>query len=275
MQPNKIGDAALLHNGVAMPCLGLGVFQIGDADVEAAIGHALQVGYRHIDTAKMYGNEAGVGRAVRNADLSREDVFVTTKVWNSDQGYEATLRACEASLERLGLEQLDLYLVHWPVPRLTKDTWRAMERIYQEGLARAIGVCNFKVHHLTDLLQYAEIPPMVNQVELHPYLSQAGVRSFCREHGIQVEAWAPLMRGRLDAPLLRELAERYGKTAAQIVLRWDLQSGVVTIPKSARPERIHENAGIFDFALSDEDMRRIDALNEDRRTGPDPDHINF
>jgi diketogulonate reductase-like aldo/keto reductase len=275
MHPNSIGDAVPLRNGVSMPWLGLGVFQIGEENVEAAIGHALRMGYRHIDTAKMYGNETGVGNAVRQADLPRADVFVTTKVWNSDQGYDATLRACEASLQRLQFEQVDLYLVHWPVPRLTRDTWRAMERIYREGRARAIGVCNFKVHHLRDLLEHAEIPPMVNQVELHPYLSQAEVRTFCREHGIQVEAWAPLMRGRLEEPLLRELAERYGKTPAQIVLRWDLQSGVVTIPKSVRPERMRENADIFDFSLSEEDMRRIDDLNADRRTGPDPDHINF
>ncbi|MDA8345457.1 MAG: aldo/keto reductase [Thermaerobacter sp.] len=274
--PNGIRDAAILHNGVRMPWLGLGVFRSeAGAEVEGAVASALELGYRHVDTATMYGNEAGVGDAVRRSGLAREDVFVTTKVWNSDQGYDATLRAYERSLEQLGFQYADLYLVHWPVKGKSKDTWRAMQRLYREGRVRAIGVCNFKVHHLEEVMADADVVPMVNQVEYHPFLAQHEVRSFCREHSIQIEAWAPLVRGKLDHPVLIELARQHGKTPAQVVLRWDLQHGVVTIPKSVRPERIAENAGIFDFTLSADDMQRIDALNEDRRLGPDPDNISF
>ena len=275
MQPSGIGDAAQLRNGVRMPWLGLGVYQVDEGDVRAAVGHALRVGYRHVDTAKLYGNERGVGEAVRASGLSRADVFVTTKVWNTDQGYDETLRACEDSLSRLGMDYVDLYLVHWPKPARTRDTWRAMERLYHDGKARAIGVCNFKEHHLADLLQHAEVAPMVDQFELHPYLGLGDLRGFCARNGIQAEAWAPIARGRLDAPALQEIARDHGRTPAQVVLRWHLQNGVVAIPKSVRPARIEENAAIFDFSLSDGEMARIDALDAGERLGPDPDRINF
>lgn len=276
MVPSRIGDMATLHNGVGMPWLGLGVYRSEEGrEVENAALHAIEVGYRLIDTAKMYQNESGVGSAVRASGIAREELFVTTKVWNSDQGYDSTLAAFEGSLERLGLGYLDLYLVHWPVKGRYKDTWRALERLYRDGRARAIGVCNFQVHHLDDLLQDAAITPMVNQVEYHPLLTQEELRAHCLRLGIQMEAWSPLMRGQLAQPVLGELALKYGRTPAQIVLRWDLQNGVVTIPKSVRPERISENSGVFDFALSEEDMRRIAGLNQERRFGPDPDNFGF
>ncbi len=271
----QISAAVQLSNGVRMPQFGLGVYRTGGEEIERAVQSALEVGYRLIDTAAMYGNEAGVGAAVRASGVPREDVFIATKVWNSDQGYDTTLRAFERSLSQLGLGQVDLYLVHWPVKGRTKETWRALERIYGEGRARAIGVCNFKVHHLEELLQYAEVAPMVNQVECHPFLAQREVLAYCQGHEIRLEAWAPLVRGRLDHPVLLEVAARHSKTPAQVVLRWNLQRGVVTIPKSARPERIAENAKLFDFELSAQDMAQIDALDEERRIGPDPDTIDF
>jgi diketogulonate reductase-like aldo/keto reductase len=243
--------------------------------VENAVAAALEAGYRLIDTAALYGNETGVGNAIRASGIRREDIFVTTKVWNSDQGYDNTLRAFEASLARLGFDYVDLYLVHWPVKGKYKDTWRALERIYKEGLARAIGVSNFHVHHLQDLMASSEVKPAVNQVECHPLLTQTELRKFCREQNIAFQAWAPIMKGQLDLPVLTELAAKYGKTPAQIVLRWDLQNDILTIPKSIRPERIRENAQIFDFELSAEDMARIDALNQNSRFGADPDNFNF
>ena len=271
----QISAAVQLSNGVRMPQFGLGVYRTGGEEIERAVQSALEVGYRLIDTAAMYGNEAGVGAAVRASGVPREDVFIATKVWNSDQGYDTTLRAFERSLSQLGLGQVDLYLVHWPVKGRTKETWRALERIYGEGRARAIGVCNFKAHHLEELLQYAEVAPMVNQVECHPFLAQREVLAYCQGHEIRLEAWAPLVRGRLDHPVLLEVAARHSKTPAHVVWRWNLQRGVVTIPKSARPERIAENAKLFDFELSAQDMAQIDALDEERRIGPDPDTIDF
>ena len=215
-------------------------------------------------------------RAVRESGIPREEIFVTTKVWNSDQGYESTLAAFEASLRRLGMEYVDLYLIHWPVKGKYKETWRALEDLYKEGKARATGVSNFQVHHLEDLMADAEIKPMVNQVEFHPFLTQEKLRDFCRKEGIQLEAWSPLMRGEVvNVPEIVELSEKYGKTPAQIVLRWDLQHGVVTIPKSVREARIRENADLFDFELSAEDMAKLDALNRNHRFGPDPDNFNF
>ncbi len=272
-----ISDATVLANGVNMPWLGLGVYKAKEGEeVEQAVKAALRIGYRSIDTAAFYGNEEGVGRAVRESGIPREEIFITTKVWNSDQGYERTLAAFEASLQRLGMEYVDLYLIHWPVKGKYKETWRALETLYKEGKARAIGVSNFQVHHLEDLMADAEIKPMVNQVEFHPFLTQEKLRDFCRREGIQLEAWSPLMRGEVvNVPEIVELAEKYGKTPAQIVLRWDLQHGVVTIPKSVREARIRENADLFDFELSAEDMAKLDALNRDHRFGPDPDNFNF
>lgn len=266
-----------LHNGVQMPYLGLGVYLADEGEmVQNAVGWALEAGYRHIDTASAYLNEAGVGKAIRGSGLDRNSVFVTSKVWNTDQGYESTLEAFEKSLERLGMEHLDLYLIHWPVAGKYRETWRALEKLYREGRIRAIGVSNFLRHHLEDLLQSAEIVPMVNQMEFHPFLVQQELLDFCRAKGIQYEAWSPLMRGAVvQVPEIEALARKYGKTEAQIVLRWNLQKGVVTIPKSANKERIAANAGIFDFELAPEDMARIDGLDRSHRIGPHPDHFDF
>lgn len=270
-----------LANGVDMPWLGLGVFKVEEgADLIAAVKAAIKHGYRSIDTAAIYGNESGVGQAIREAlaenGIAREELFVTSKVWNQDQGYDETLAAFDASLSKLGLDVLDLYLIHWPVAGKYKDTWRALEKLYKDGRVRAIGVSNFHVHHLQDLLSTAEIKPMVDQVEFHPYLAQNELLTFTKEQGIQLEAWSPLMQGELlNQPVLQEIAAKYNKSVAQTILRWDLQKGVVTIPKSIKEHRIIENASIFDFELSPEDMERIDALNQNRRVGPDPDNFDF
>jgi diketogulonate reductase-like aldo/keto reductase len=272
----SIQSTVELLNGVTMPRLGLGVWRSQEGEeVERAVSAALQAGYRSIDTASMYGNEAGVGKAVRESGIPRDQIFVTTKVWNDQQGYDNTLRAFEQSADNLGLGHVDLYLVHWPVQDKYKDTYRALEELYDQGRVRAIGVSNFKEHHLEDLMGSCRIKPMVNQVELHPLLTQTKLRMFCRKEGIQLESWRPLMQGNLDLPLLQELSHKYGKTPAQIVIRWHLQLGVVTIPKSVTESRIRENAHVFDFELAPEDMNRIGALNEDRRYGADPDNFNF
>ncbi|UFJ39479.1 aldo/keto reductase [Brevibacillus humidisoli] len=271
-----ITDCTVLHNGVEMPWFGLGVWKAQEGDeVKRAVRWALETGYRSIDTAAVYGNEAGVGEAIQESGVARDQLFVTTKVWNSEQGYETTLKAFEESRKKLKLDYLDLYLVHWPVKGKYKETWRALEKLYKDGHVRAIGVSNFQVHHLEDLMADSEVVPMVNQVEFHPLLTQQELRTFCRQHSIQLEAWSPLMQGNLDQPLLTQLAEKYGKTPAQIVLRWDLQNQVVTIPKSVTEHRIRENANIFDFELSAEDMEQISGLNQDKRFGPDPDNFNF
>lgn len=273
----NIADRVRLNNGVEMPWLGLGVWKTQEGgEVENAVKAALRAGYRHIDTATIYGNEAGVGRAIAESGVDREELFVTTKVWNSDQGYESTLRAFEESRKKLGLEFIDLYLVHWAVEGKYKETWRALEKLYRDGKVRAIGVSNFQIHHLKDLLVDAQIKPAVNQVEFHPYLTQKKLLAFCREEGIQLEAWSPLMQGNfIQEPVIQEIAQKYGKTPAQVVLRWDLQHEVVTIPKSVKEHRIQENGDIFDFALEDEDMERLDNLNRNHRFGPDPDHVDF
>jgi diketogulonate reductase-like aldo/keto reductase len=261
-----------------MPWLGLGVWKVTEGgEVERAVRTAIEAGYRSIDTAAAYGNEEGVGKAVRESGVPRGELFVTTKVWNADQGYDSALAAHESSLQKLGMDYVDLYLIHWPVKGKYKEAWKALEKLYKDGRVRAIGVSNFHEHHLDDLLQDAEIKPMVNQVEYHPRLSQRSLLNYCRDRGIQLEAWSPLMQGKelLDHELMKELAAKHRKRPAQIILRWDVQNGVVTIPKSVTPERIRENADIFDFELSADDMRRIDELNENRRVGPDPDNFNF
>ncbi|MGU3471581.1 aldo/keto reductase [Paenibacillus sp. D51F] len=276
IQLQGLQDTAELHNGVRMPRLGLGVWKVTEeGQVEQAIKDAVNAGYRSIDTAKIYGNEEGVGRAIADVSVPREELFITTKVWNAEQGYDSTLAAYEESRRKLGLEIIDLYLIHWPVKGKYKETWRAMEQLYKDGKVRAIGVCNFHVHHLEDLLQDAEIKPMVNQVEYHPLLAQTELRQFCQDQGIVLEAWSPLMQGNLDLPQLNELAVKYGKTPAQIVLRWDLQNGVITIPKSTNEKRIRENADVFDFELSHEDMALIEGLNQNKRFGADPDNFDF
>jgi len=274
---NQITDSAVLHNGVGIPWLGLGVLYMDeDGTVENAGRWALEAGYRHIDTASIYGNEAGVGRAIKQSGVPREKIFVTTKVWNRDQGYEQTLAAYEASLERLGMDYADLYLVHWPVEGSYKDTWRALETLYDEGRVRAIGVSNFLVHHLEELLASVSIAPMVNQVEFHPYLQQPDLQAFCREQQIRLEAWRPIMKGKVnDIPKLVELGDKYGKNPVQITLRWMIQRGVVAIPKSAQQQRIQSNADIFDFEIAPDDMRLIDSLDRHKRLGADPDNFKF
>ena len=259
-----------------MPWFGLGVYQADEGrEVEAAVKAAIETGYRSIDTAAAYGNERGVGKAIKESGIPREELFITTKLWNANQGYDSTLSAFEESRKRLGLEQIDLYLIHWPVKGKYKETWRALEKLYIEGLVRSIGVSNFQVHHLEDVMSSGTIVPMVNQIELHPLLSQEKLRSFCKAHKIQVEAWSPLMQGHLNIQTIIDIGEKYGKTPAQVVLRWDLQNGVVTIPKSVRRNRIVENADIFDFKLTDEDIGIINRLNKNSRLGPDPDNFNF
>lgn len=266
-----------LHNGVQMPYLGLGVYLSKDGEeVINAVKEALNHGYRHIDTAAIYENEEGVGEGIRQSNVPREDVFLVSKVWNTDQGYEATLKAFEASLNRLGTDYLDLYLIHWPKGDLSKDTWRALESLYREKRVRAIGVSNFLKHHLEDLLGIVEIVPMVNQMEFHPYLVQQELMDFCSSHQIQYEAWSPLMQGNIfDLDIMKDMAAKYNKTIAQIVLRWDLQKGVVTIPKSSKKERIKANSELFDFTLSDEDVKLLDSLDKGKRFGPDPDNFDF
>ncbi|CAH1058416.1 aldo/keto reductase [Paenibacillus pseudetheri] len=274
-------DTTALHNGINMPWLGLGVFQVEEgSELIQAVKSAIAHGYRSIDTAAIYQNETGVGQAVKEAlqdnNLSREELFVTSKVWTADMGYEETIAAYEASLAKLGLEYLDLYLIHWPVKGKYKETWRALETLYKEGRVKAIGVSNFQMHHLEDVMKDAEIKPMVNQVELHPYLSQQALLSFCKEQGIQLEAWSPLMQGQLlDQPVLKQIAAEHGKSVAQVIIRWDLQRGIITIPKSTKEHRIIENVDVFDFQLTEEDMNLINALNQDQRVGPDPDNFDF
>jgi len=278
---NNLQDTTTLNNGVKMPWFGIGVFKVEEGpEIVHAVKFAIKHGYRSIDTAAIYGNEEGVGQGIdegiQEAGISREELFVTSKVWNADLGYEATLAAYETSLKKLGLDYLDLYLIHWPVAGKYKDAWRALETLYKEGRVKAIGVSNFQVHHLKDLMKDAEIKPMVNQVEYHPRLTQKEVQAFCQEHGIQMEAWSPLMQGQLlDHPILQEIANKHNKSIAQIILRWDLQNGVITIPKSTKEHRIVENSSIFDFELTKEDMERINGLNQNHRVGPDPDNFNF
>jgi len=268
-----------LNNGVGMPQLGFGVFQIPDEETAAAVKAALEAGYRSIDTAAVYGNEAGVGRALAKTGIPRDELFVTTKLWNSQQGYDSTLRAFDESMRKLGLEQLDLYLIHWPLPRRDKylDTWRAFEKLHADGRVRAIGVSNFQPAHLERLLGSSDVVPAVNQVELHPYLQQAEVRAFDEKHGIATEAWSPLAKGGslLGEPAIAELAVKHGRTPAQIVLRWHLQLGNVVIPKSATPSRIAENFDVTGFTLTEEDMATLTPLDRGERTGPDPDRFNI
>jgi diketogulonate reductase-like aldo/keto reductase len=261
-----------LSTGALMPRLGLGVFRAPRGEVTTgAVLAALAAGYRHVDTAKIYGNEADVGEAIRRSGLPRADLFVTTKLWNEDQGYDRALRAGEASLTRLGLEYVDLYLVHWPVPGRRLESWRALERLHEEGRARAIGVSNFMVPHLDELAGAARVPPAVNQVEVHPFLQQRDVRAWCAAHGVVVEAYSPLTKGaRLGHPVVTDVAGRVGRTPAQVLLRWCLQHDLVVLPKSTRPERIRENAAIFDFSLGPEELARLDALDEGLATGWDP-----
>ena len=281
---NRLTDTYTLSNGVAVPCLGFGTWRIpeGAACVEA-VKTALAAGYRHIDTAAYYGNESSVGQAIRQSGLAREALFVTSKVWNTDRGYEATLAAFDRTMDRLQLEYLDLYLIHWPAAphqfddweQRNLDTWRAMTQLYRAGRIRAIGVSNFLPHHLRALME-TEVPPMVDQIELHPGLEQEETLAVCREHGILVEAWSPLARGRLkEQPVLNGLAEKYHKSLAQICLRWCLQMETLPLPKSVTPSRIWENTQLFDFALTPEDMAAIAGMGECGASDKHPDRVSF
>ncbi|MGM0899307.1 MAG: aldo/keto reductase [Bacillota bacterium] len=271
-----IESTKTLHNGVEMPRFGLGVYKMTDkeAAVEAMV-KAIQTGYKAIDTATVYDNEAEVGEAVRAGGVPREQLFITSKVWNTDQGYDQTLRAFEASLKRLDMDYLDLYLTHWAIPDTFEETYRAIERLYDEKLIRAAGVSNHQQHHLEKILAKANTKPMVNQIELHPQLTQEPLREYCASQDIAVTSWSPLARGRLlEDPVLSEIGEKHGKSVAQIIIRWHLQNDLIVIPKSVTPSRIVENADVFDFVLSDEEMKRISELNEDWRSGTHPDEIS-
>ncbi|RRO13132.1 aldo/keto reductase [Saccharopolyspora rhizosphaerae] len=266
-----------LNTGASMPQLGYGVFQVPADEVIAPVRAALDAGYRSIDTAKVYGNEEGVGKAIADSGVNREDLFVTTKLWNDDQGYDSTVKAFDASLARLGLDYVDLYLIHWPVPSkdLYVETWKAFQEIYKSGRAKAIGVSNFQIQHLRRLFEETDVVPALNQIELHPNLPQAELRAFHTEHGIITEAWSPLGRnnGLLDSATITNLAEKYGKTPAQIVLRWHVELGNVTIPKSVTPSRIEENIEVFDFELAQDDIKAITALENGVRVGPHPEEM--
>jgi 2,5-diketo-D-gluconate reductase A len=267
------------NNGVTIPQLGFGVFRVPPDEVVRPVLDALEAGYRLIDTATLYGNEEGVGQAVRDSGIPRDEIFVTTKVWNSDQGYDSTLRAFDNSLKLLGLDVLDLYLIHWPAPRrgLYVETWRALEQLYADGRVRAIGVSNFTVSHLRRLLDETDVVPAVNQVELHPGYPQDELRAFHNEHGIHTEAWGPIGRGQglLDSSVVTDIATATGRTPAQVVLRWHVQRGTIVIPKSVHAERIRENAQIFDFELDDGQMAMLSAMDKPGRLGPDPETMDL
>ncbi len=263
-----------LYNGVDIPLLGLGTWKATGREVERAVRTALELGYRHIDTAKIYGNEKRVGAAIRASGIPREQIFVTTKLWNWNQGFEKGLKAFEASRAALGLDYIDLYLIHWPKPRTRQDSWRALETIYQSGACKAIGVSNYTLRHLEEMKTYATVMPMVNQVEFHPFLYQKELFEYCLANNIALEAYSPLAHGkRQEDPVIVEIARTHGKSNAQIFLRWSIQHGNIILPKSTNPERIGENTKIFDFELSVGEMGRIDGLNENYRTCWDPSEV--
>ncbi|GHA36654.1 oxidoreductase [Streptomyces tauricus] len=269
--------AITLNNAVQIPQLGFGTFQIPPEDTRETTLAALKAGYRHIDTAQMYGNEKEVGQAVRDSGLDRADVFVTSKLNNDSQGHDNALRAFDRSLDELGLDHLDLFLIHWPLPAkgLFVETWKALEEIYRSGRAKAIGVSNFQPRHLRRLLENSDVVPAVNQIEVHPYLTQDEVRAFGAEHEIATEAWSPIAQGKvLDDPTINRIAEREGKSPAQVTLRWHIQRGDIVFPKSVTQKRIEENFDLFDFELSEGDIGEISALNRNERTGFDPDRFN-
>lgn len=268
-----------LNNGIEIPAIGLGVFRLDDnKKAQEAVELALSVGYRHIDTAMIYDNEEAVGKAIKNSGIPRNEIFVTTKLWNDDQRSGKVEEAIDSSLEKLGLDYVDLYLVHWPVKGTYVNVWKKMETLYKEGKSRAIGVSNYHEHHLDDLLKEAEVVPAVNQIECYPYLTQGPLIDYCKEKGIHPEAWGPLGAGKsdiLENPVITEIAKKHGKTPAQIVLRWHLERDVIIIPKSVHKERQIENLSVTDFSLSSEEVKQISALNKNKRLGSNPDNFNF
>lgn len=275
---DSIKDCVKLNNGIMMPKLGFGLFRVAPGETEASVAMAIEAGYRSLDTAAYYENEAETGRAVKKSGIPRQEFFITTKLWNIDQGYDKGMRAFEKSLKALDMDYVDLYLIHWPGQndKRRHETWRALEEIYKSGRAKAIGVSNFNISHLDKLIDVSDTMPAVNQVELHPWYSHLPLREYCAEKDIVVEAWGPIFHGHLnEEPGILPVAKKHGKTAAQVVLRWHWQNGVVAIPKSVHRERIFENASIFDFELDEVDMIAIDALNRDKRFGPDPDNMNI
>ncbi len=264
-----------LNNGLKMPSIGLGVlFAKNDGEVQRAVVSALKSGYRKIDTASAYQNEQGVGSAIQESGIPREEIFLATKVWNTEQGYDKTLLAFEHSLKQLKTDYVDLYLIHWPVKSKYKDTYRAMEQLYSSGRVKAIGVCNFNIEQLEDLMEHSNIVPAINQVEMHPHLSQSELLKFANTHKIQLEAWRPIMMGEvMDIPKLVEIGEAHKKSPVQITLRWLIQRGVAVIPKSVTPQRIVHNFEIFDFELTNEEMAVIEGLNKNRHLGEDLSHV--
>ncbi|MBI5553269.1 MAG: aldo/keto reductase [Candidatus Diapherotrites archaeon] len=275
MQKHVFSDGPRINSGQRMPWLGLGVWQSGSQTQEAATT-ALQAGYRHIDTAKIYGNEKEVGMAVRNSSVDRKEIFVTTKLWNDDHGFESAQKAFHKSLKELGLEYLDLYLIHWPVSGKRKESWKALEKLHREGLIRSIGVSNYTITHLEEMKSYYEIPPAVNQVEFNPFLYQKELHEYCQKNKIQLEAYCPLSRAkRLSDPRLTTLATQYRRTPAQLLLRWALEHEVIVIPKSVHAERIKENSRIFDFRISAADMKEMDSWNENFRVSWNPNQLQF
>lgn len=269
-----INTKVKLNQGVEMPVFGLGTYQSSSKEVKQAVLYALELGYRLIDTASMYGNEKEVGEAVRECGIPREEIFVTTKLWNSDHGYESALRAFEKSMKNLGLEYLDLYLIHWPVEGLRNDSWRALEKLLRDGKCRVVGVSNYMIWHLKELLKNSTTVPAVNQIEFSPYLYLKNLLDFCDSHKIKLESYSPLTKGhKLNDPGLKLLASRYSKTSAQILIRWALQKGVVVIPKSSKKERIKENAEVFDFSITPEDMKVLDSFNQNLHTSWDPTDV--
>lgn len=272
MPPLSPSSTYPLPGGVEIPVIGLGVYEARPGpETRDAVRTALELGYRHVDTARAYGNERDVARGIAESGVPRDQVFLTTKLWNADHGYDTTLRACDQSLARLGTDRVDLYLVHWPVEGLRHETWQAMERILAEGKARAIGVSNYTIRHLDELLARCSVPPAVNQVELHPFLFQRDLLAHCERHGIRLEAYAPLVKARrMDHPVIRGVAEKHGRTPAQVLVRWGLEHGVVTIPKSVRPDRQRENLDVFGFALDADDLAALDGLDAGLRTSWDP-----
>ncbi|ALC81765.1 MULTISPECIES: aldo/keto reductase [Bacillus] len=270
-------NVKVLNNDVVIPSTGIGLWQVRNKDqVETTLSHAYETGYRLIDTAAAYGNEKEVGKTIKNLVLPREELFITTKLWNSDQGYQSTLQAFKKSMKLLQLDYLDLYLIHWAVQDKFLDSWRAMEKLYEEGYIRAIGVCNFQISHLDQLISNCNVLPVINQIEYHPYLVQNNLHDYCLNKNIQVEAWSPLGQGSLvhDRSLLA-IAEKYNKSVAQVILKWHMHKGIIPIPKSSNPKRIKENFNIFDFSLNNEDIVSINKLNENRRFGPHPDHFHL